>query len=328
VVLLKYTLGRARPHNIYTGLAQFSFPSGHATSSIVAYGFLAFLVSCGKSDRGKMAITLLAAAVISLIAFSRLYLGVHWFSDVLAGMSLGLAWVALLSIAYIHHAARERIRPWPLLLVVVATLGLTAGFYAGDRYRAEVERYAFQPALRTVPLDDWAGTGWRRLPAWRSELDGETEEPLALQWAGTAGQIAGTLRTSGWQTPETWSLKSSLLWLLPTMQIRQLPVLPKFHHGEAPPITFIKVFDANERLVLRLWPQDREVRPDPALPARPLWIGMVATERLRHPGGMITLASTGTDFSTPLRVLVRDLQDQHWSVQRREKPDRLVWLAW
>lgn len=42
VVLLKYTLERARPHNIYTGLAQFSFPSGHATSSIVAYGFLAF----------------------------------------------------------------------------------------------------------------------------------------------------------------------------------------------------------------------------------------------------------------------------------------------
>ena len=328
VVLLKYTLGRARPHNIYTGLAQFSFPSGHATSSIVAYGFLAFLLARGKSDRGKIAITLLAAAVISLIAFSRLYLGVHWFSDVLAGMSLGLAWVALLSIAYIHHAARERVSAWPLLLVVVAALGLTAGFYAGDRYRAEIGRYAVRPASETAPLDDWAGAGWNRLPAWRSELDGETEEPLVLQWAGTSGQIAGTLRASGWQTPETWTLKSSLLWLLPTLQIQQLPVLPKFHHGEVPQITFVKVLDTDERLVLRLWSLDRQVRLDPALPARQLWIGMVATERLLHPGGMITLASTGKDFDTPLRILVWDLQDQHWSVQSREKPDRRVWLAW
>lgn len=328
VVLLKYTLERARPHNIYTGLAQFSFPSGHATSSIVAYGFLAFLVSRGKSDRGKMAITLLAAAVITLIAFSRIYLGVHWFSDVLAGMSLGLAWVALLSIAYTHHAAHERMGPWPLLLVALATLGLTAGFYAGDRYRAEVERYAFRPALQTVPLDDWTGTGWRQLPASRSELDGEREEPFSLQWTATAGQLADTLQASGWQAPETWTLKSSLLWLLPTTQIQQLPVLPKFDHGEAATITFIKVINSDERLVLRLWPLGREVRPDPALPARPLWIGMVATEHLLHPGGMITLASTGKDFRTPLRILAQDLQNQNLSVQSREKPGRLVWLVW
>ena len=328
VLVLKYTLGRARPHNIYTGVAQFSFPSGHATSSIVAYGFLAFLLARGRSDRGKMAITLLAAAVITLIGVSRLYLGVHWFSDVLAGMSLGLAWVALLSIAYIHHATHERVRPWPLLLVALAALGLTAAFYAGDRYRAEVERYAFRPALETVPLADWTGIGWRQLPASRSELDGEMEEPFALQWAGTPAQMADTLRASGWQTPETWTLKSSLLWLLPTAQIQQLPVLPKFDHGEAPKITFIKVLDVDERLVLRLWPLGREVRPDPALPARPLWIGMVATERLRHPGGMITLARTGQDFEGPLHVLAQDLQSQHRSVQRREELDRLVWLAW
>jgi hypothetical protein len=210
----------------------------------------------------------------------------------------------------------------------LAALGLTAGFYAGDRYRAEVERYAFRPALETVPLADWTGTGWRQLPASRSELDGEMEEPFALQWAGTPAQMADTLRASGWQTPETWTLMSSLLWLLPTAQVQQLPVLPKFDHGEAPKITFIKVLDVDERLVLRLWPLGREVRPDPALPARPLWIGMVATERLRHPGGMITLARTGQDFEGPLHVLAQDLQSQHRSVQSREELDRLVWLAW
>ena len=55
---------------------------------------------------------------------------------------------------------------------------------------------------------------------------------------------------------------------------------------------------------------------------------MVATERLRRPGGMITLASTGKDFRTPLHILAQDLQNQNLSVQSREKPDRLVWLVW
>ena len=328
VWMLKYTLGRTRPHNIYAGVEQFSFPSGHTTLSIVAYGFLAFLLSRGKSDRGKIVITLLAAVAITLIAFSRLYLGVHWFSDILGGMSLGLAWVALLSIAYIHHLPHERVRTWPLVLVLVTTLGLTGGFYAGDRHRAEVERYAYRPPSETIFLDNWTGTGWRKLPSTRSELGGEVEAPFSLQWASTAEQIADTLLASGWQTSETWTLETSLLWLLPTTQIQQLPVLPKFDHGEAQQITFIKVISSSERLVIRLWPSHMEVKPDSGLPSRPLWIGMVAAERVLHPGGMITLAKTEKDFNTPLRILVQDVQNQRLSVQSRDKRHRIVRLVW
>lgn len=325
---LKYTLARARPHNIYAGVEQFSFPSGHATLSIVVYGFLAFLLSRGKSDKGKITIMLLAAAVITLIAFSRLYLGVHWFSDVLGGMSLGLAWVALLSIAYTHHMPHERARTWPIVLVVVTALGLTGGFYAGDRYRAEVERYAYRPSLQIKPLDDWTGAGWSKLPTVRSEIGGEAEEPFSLQWAGTAGQIADTLLASGWQTAESWTLKTSLLWLLPTTQIQQLPVLPKFDHGEAQKITFIKIINSGERLVIRLWPSHMEVKPDSGLPSRPLWIGMLAAERLHHPSGMITVAKTDTDFDTPSRTLAQVLQNHRLAVQRREQRGMTFWLVW
>ncbi len=325
---LKYALGRARPHNIYTGIEQYSFPSGHTTLSIVVYGFLAFLLSRGKSDREKIAIALLAAVAITLIAFSRLYLGVHWFSDVLGSMSLGLAWVALLSIAYTHHVPHERVRSWPLLLVVMSMLGLAGGFYAGNRHRAGVEQYAYRPTSVATPLDDWTGTGWRKVPSARMELGGEREEPFSLQWAGTAGQIADTLLASGWQRSETWTLKSALLWLLPTTQVQELPVLPKLDHGKAQKITFIKAINSSERLVVRLWPLRKEVKPDLGSPFRPLWIGMVTVERLHQPSGVITLAKTEKDFHTPSRALAQDLQSQRLSVEGRANRDMTVWLVW
>lgn len=89
VWILKATLARARPTTIYSGFGQFSFPSGHAASSIVLYGFLAFLLARGRSSITKLVIALAAAVMILLISFSRLYLGAHWFSDVLGRLGFG-----------------------------------------------------------------------------------------------------------------------------------------------------------------------------------------------------------------------------------------------
>ena len=325
--LLKFTLGHSRPDSIYGNVQPFPFQSGHTVLSIAVYGFLALFLSHGKSDRQKIAATLVAIVLIMLVAFARLYLGLHWFSHVWASVGVGLVWLALISIAYLHHLGHERIRSWPLLGVIMAALGLTAAFYGGGRHHSDVARYAVRPTLQAMPLDDWTGTGWRTLPASRSELAGESSEPFGLQWAGTAGQISGALRASGWQAPNRWTLANSLLWLLPTTQIGQLPVLPKFEYGEVQKITFIKVTDSGERLVLRLWPLHRDVTPDPALPPRPLWIGMVAMEHTLHPGAMLTLARTASDFNQPLRVLAQDAQNQHLSVQSRQNDGQTIQLV-
>lgn len=325
---LKYTIGRARPHNIYAGVEQFSFPSGHTTTSTIVYGFLAFLLSRGKTDNVKIALILLAAIIVTLIAFSRIYLGVHWFSDILGSIFLGLAWMALLSTSYIYHMPLKQSQSLPFLLVVVASLCITGGFYAGDRYRADVERYTYKPDLEIKQLEDWTGTGWSGLPKSRSDIRGEAEERLSLQWGGTAGQISDTLVASGWQAPESWTLKTSLLWLLPTTQIQQLPVLPKFDHGAVQQITFVKGSSSGERLVIRLWPLPLEVKPDSKSSSRPLWIGMVTAERLSHPGGMISLAKTEDDFDTPLRVLADNVKNQKLTVQSREMNDITLGLVW
>jgi len=78
----------------------FSFPSGHALVSLAVYGSIALVVARGISSPLRRAILLAGTALFVLaIGFSRLYLGVHFLSDVLAGFAAGTAWLALLYVA-------------------------------------------------------------------------------------------------------------------------------------------------------------------------------------------------------------------------------------
>ena len=93
--LLKAGFSRARPDIIpwVTKATFYSFPSGHAAHTLALYGFLWYLAGRLQRTRAaRLAITCVAAIVVSIICISRLYLGVHYPSDVLAGVIIGLAW--------------------------------------------------------------------------------------------------------------------------------------------------------------------------------------------------------------------------------------------
>ncbi len=89
--ILKIVLQRHRPMNSVSLESSFSFPSGHATIAMAFYGFLAwFLLKKQKKQFVRGFILILALVLIMLIGFSRLYLGVHYLSDILGGYLLGL----------------------------------------------------------------------------------------------------------------------------------------------------------------------------------------------------------------------------------------------
>jgi membrane-associated phospholipid phosphatase len=92
--LMKLLFGRARPalwkHIINVG--QHSFPSGHAMVSIVIYGFLGYILA-KQFPQWRFWIYALTVVLIAAIGFSRLYLGVHWLTDVTAGYAAGLLWL-------------------------------------------------------------------------------------------------------------------------------------------------------------------------------------------------------------------------------------------
>jgi undecaprenyl-diphosphatase len=89
-------VNRERPSmDQLVSVSTLSFPSGHAMSAMAFYGFLIYLGFHLASTLGvKLAIFFTLGALILLIGFSRIYLGVHYPSDVLAGFIGGIIWVS------------------------------------------------------------------------------------------------------------------------------------------------------------------------------------------------------------------------------------------
>lgn len=141
VVTLKYVIRRPRPTLMYDGVQGFSFPSNHGTLSVVTYGFLAFFVARAWGDVARRRIAIATALFILLISFSRLYLGAHWFSDVLAGISFGVAWIA--TAAVLHHVGDESQRDASSLGVAsFVTFVISGAIHIVMQHGADLTLYA------------------------------------------------------------------------------------------------------------------------------------------------------------------------------------------
>jgi membrane-associated phospholipid phosphatase len=104
---LKLLFHRPRPELAFIHLDTYSFPSGHAASSAAIYGAIAFLLVRRRSWPARAGVVSAAAVLVAIVGFSRLYLGVHYLSDVLAGFSLGAAWLFAWLVVYELYGKRD-----------------------------------------------------------------------------------------------------------------------------------------------------------------------------------------------------------------------------
>jgi undecaprenyl-diphosphatase len=109
-VLLKETYERARPHfdDPWVTLNTFSFPSGHTAGATLFYGVLAaFLVSRTNEWHVRIACVIAAVLMVVMVAFSRMYLGAHYLSDVAAAACSSTVWLVL-CLTSVHGLVRRR----------------------------------------------------------------------------------------------------------------------------------------------------------------------------------------------------------------------------
>jgi membrane-associated phospholipid phosphatase len=111
--LAKLAFHRVRPSftDPIMTLSSYSFPSGHTVASTLFYGTLAaFLVPRAKMPGQRVAILSAAFLMVILVGFSRIYLGAHFLSDVVAGFAEGLAWLAICLVAAASLRRRQATR--------------------------------------------------------------------------------------------------------------------------------------------------------------------------------------------------------------------------
>jgi undecaprenyl-diphosphatase len=90
-----------------------SFPSGHTLNAVVIAGIIAYLLILRQNSRGRRALTITVAAVFAVtIGLSRVFLGHHWLTDVLAGFVLGAAWLTVIITAHrLYLTTRQKNPP-------------------------------------------------------------------------------------------------------------------------------------------------------------------------------------------------------------------------
>jgi len=301
VQLFKWLLHRPRPIDIYQGVSSWSFPSGHTTMSVVIYSFLAVLLVRSFTPKWRWLPFASAIGLSLLIAFSRLYLGAHWLSDVLGGLALGWAWSIFLGIFYLRQA-EQLIPRRPVIAGLLCILIVVGGWHIQRRHTTDLTRYQVQEQIQSLSFTHWQTEAWQKLPAWRIDFEGEQEQPLNLQWAGNPEKLLRQLLKQGWTANEQLGFKQLLNFFVPHADLRELPVLPQLADGRRERLILTRYQD-NHRLVLRLWPSKFKIS-DPDLS---LWVGSLNSERVFSAAGLLSLPVADRHSSLALDTLKPDL---------------------
>ena len=281
-VLLKALFQVPRPAPFDQVLGSTALPSAHALRATVIYGFAAVLLARVLSPNWRWLPYGGAALLVAAIAFSRIYLGVHWPGDVVAGTLIGLAWVALLGTAYGVRAANLATprRLGTRLLLPLLLVGL---LYLPMRHGDDLARYSPLPASTPLATGTWRDDPWPDLA--RQAPEASAAGPR-LAWVGELAAMDAALRATGWRAAADEGALHWMRALNPEARLDDLSPLPQVRDGRNARIHWLRDAADGRRLVLRLWASGREVE------GTPLWLGRVAYESPTRLLGLVTYPQT------------------------------------
>lgn len=281
VPFMKLILQRTRPTEMVFGADLYTFPSSHATLATVVFGILAVLIGLGVGRWGKAVIFACAGAIIVAIACSRIYLGAHWPSDVAGGFLFGVSMTAAFALA-LEATRPEKIAPVSLGVVSLAIYAIVSFAYVSQGHATAMLFYSAPSHATVITESHWRETGWKRLPARRIELTGETEEPFIAQWVGPVDQLEEVMRENGWEIVPTWSWIDVLAYSDGRNGIDVLLPRPSLHEGRLADLSAtLAAPEDHGRLVLRAWKTDTIVTGSKG-ERRPLVLVSLTLERKKE----------------------------------------------
>lgn len=270
IFTLKHLFQSLRPWGILQSPETFSMPSGHTTLSATIYMGIACLLVSGRTKR-RWLIYMPAVIIVALIGISRLYLGAHWLTDVLAGWLLSTALIIFVMLSYRRQA--EQLLPiGKITLVCFAALLVSYGSY----YFRHIDQLHHDYSLAPWPTTNMAMHHWweKKSPTdhLQVSLFGFPSQRVNIEWLGKLTDIEKTLNNAGWTTPPARDWISTLHRMTDIKSSKYLPMISPQYLDQRPVLILTKlVADEKRMLVIRLWESNFTI--DKA--KTPLWVGTI-----------------------------------------------------
>ena len=268
--LSKIAFHRVRPDVAVYAENSFSFPSGHATIAIAFYGFLVYLfIHTTKQWSKKVNIFFAGLLLIIAIGFSRLYLGVHYLSDVWAGYLVGALWL-IVSISIIEwkqfgRVVSPTVGTFGIRVVQASLIGFAALFYVGYAvsYNPSVYTYADIAQRQDVVVSDVMDIFSNDRLKYTETIIGYIQEPLNfIIIVDNKEDVASVFNDTGWFTSDRIDVLS-MVELVKTAVLNRpyhtAPMTPSFWNARVNDIGFekpTKTDTVRERHHSRFWRTD------------------------------------------------------------------------
>lgn len=219
-----------------------SFPSGHSIRISFLLNYLYLRQFYSKKFKRSIWV------IIAAIAVSRLYLGAHWWPDVIAGIAFGTGFIYLAH--FISKSKPTKLKQNKIIMVIPIILYISLAYYRSQT--GYMEFFLGEP--KTIELDKnmWL-KGNNEIPAYLTNRFNRAIEPLTIQWLGKESEITDFLHKENWQTihwPKSWL--NRLSESAKNTNLRFLPALPKLHNNKAPSLIATKN-DGKYLTVITLW---------------------------------------------------------------------------
>jgi membrane protein DedA with SNARE-associated domain len=271
VYVMKHILMSERPWGILQSPETYSMPSGHTTLATTLFLGLSFLISRSFRPKNRWPLYLFAVLIALSVGVSRLYLGAHWFTDVLSAWLLSTAVLTFVIILY----QRQKIKKVPALkitLVSFLTLAIMFGFY---HHKHDVQLHTMYTQVdyptTTITTKEW----WEKnsmMATYHASLFGFPSQPINIEWSGDLEKIKETLTKEGWIKPPVRDLISTIHRLADISSTQYLPLISPQYLDSKPALILTRNANGEKGLlVIRLWNANRLLNEANT----PIWVGIV-----------------------------------------------------
>jgi len=274
-ILLSWSL-RAAPQVLEVADSSIRGPSAAMSLSTVVLTFFAVMEASELQRKHRQWPYLAAALVLILLALSRIYLGMEWLSGALMGIATGLAWTAVVGLAYRQRAAKRFSGAAASLIFYGSFLALFA-WQAHEHTAEDLAAMKAPTVIQQLDRTVWWESEWRNMPQDRTLLSSVASRRFNAQLAADPQVIATLLEKTGWEKVPDTDWKWILQALNPEPNQATLPLLGRAYQGRSEELLMRKNIEPDGRLLtIRMWDSGIRLVPGDQV----LYLGQLTEELL------------------------------------------------